>query len=124
MNVNPEDPFAGIVECAAHAREMDEDCSYCEAEFSAKNEVSGILSKKVEDGFKDLIREGVQPPGGLIASIRLELLIDSILTSRNRLHFEVECTRRLLHSVNETKKDLLRQKITGGKGQGLHVIKR
>lgn len=124
MTVNFEDPFAGIVECAAHTTAMDEDCEFCHAEFEAKNAISEEITQKVHAGVKDLAREGVQMPSGLVLSVRLELLIESILSDRNRLHFEVEVGRRLHHSVQETKKDVTRSKLAGnhpGSG-GLQVV--
>lgn len=123
MSIDVNDPFAGITECAVHTQHMDEDCEFCEAEFEAKNAVSVEITKMVQQGVKDLAHEGVQMPPFLVTNVRLELLIDSIISDRNRLHYEVEVGRRLFHSVQETKKDVMRQKIqVPGKG-GLTVMR-
>lgn len=124
MSLDLDDPFKGITECASHTQRMDEGCEFCEAEFEAKNDVSEQITQMVQTGVKELMRDGVQMPNGLITNVRLELLIESMLQDRNRLHFEVEVGRRLYHSVQETKKDLTRQKITGGNKQGLQVVTR
>lgn len=114
--IDPENPFEGITDCAAHGTVMEEDCQYCEAEFRAKNEVVELLTQDAMKGANDLASHGCQMPENYVVNIRLELLIESILKDRNRVHFEVEVARRVLHGIGATKKDLARQRLTNGKG--------
>lgn len=123
MTIDINDPFAGITECAIHARSMDEDCEYCKAEFDAKNKISEHFATLAQAGIKDLMMAGVRMPDGMVLGIRLELLIESILQDRMRLHFEVEAGRRLVGMINEAKKDVTRAKLTGHPAsKGLQVV--
>lgn len=125
MSAQIEDPFDGIVPCLVHSSEMDEDCEHCESEFDAKNEIAASYAAQAQDLAKALAQHGVSVPDIAIMSTRLELLIEALLRDRNRIHFEVECGRRVVEMFEANLKNAKRQTLaTVGKKQDLIVPNR
>lgn len=118
--IDPTDPYAGITQCLVHQHGMDEDCEHCKSEFDAKNNVLGQLAVLAEDNAK----KGARMPGEALLALRLDLIIETILHDRNRLHFETEFGRRVLAMQANMLKEAVRQKLHvagGGRIPNLRV---
>lgn len=96
-----DDPFDGIMQCSEHTQNMQEGCPQCESEFTVKNAVLQDIQEIAQTHMKTLQASGIRPPVDLLASIRLELLIEVVLQDRNRVHFEVESARRFTKALAE-----------------------
>ena len=102
MTIDPNDPFAGITECFTHPHGMQEDCEFCKAEYAAKTDVLNQIHAEVSKTTADLARAGMQPmPGMVVMDVRMEVLLDSLMKDRNRIHYEIEVGRRLLGLLAE-----------------------
>ena len=118
MTFNVDDPFQGIVECPEHptGTAMDEDCDVCTGEFGAKKAVLDDMADAVQQALNALADMKAAPDPAVITSIRLELLIESMLRDRNRVHFECEVGRRVLLALQEmegqVRKDMLGGSVT------------
>lgn len=131
-NIDLEDPFAGITVCEIHTHGMEEGCEFCEAEFGAKKQIVETLSSQIQTDVAGLQAGGMGFPENFVTNMRLELLIESILADRNRIHFECEIARRMSLAVIDAKKQLTRAMLTapgpmggpmGGKAPNLSVLR-
>lgn len=122
MKIDLDNPFTGITECIAHCppNHMDEDCEHCMVEFNAKKAIVDRLGEDAQTDLKRLALEGMQFPPEFITNMRLELLIESMLQDRNRLHFETEIGRRMTLAIIDAKQQLTRAKLTAPGPMGQH----
>lgn len=105
-----DDPFKGITECQVHQPGMDDDCPDCISEFQTKQAVLGDIMEMAQAAEKDLAAMGLRVPVQVMYELRLELLIESILQDRNRVHFEVEVGRRYCEQLDAAKAEAKKAK--------------
>lgn len=119
MKIDLQDPYAGIVCCEAHTMGMSEDCDYCMAEFQAKSKVVEALGADIQTDITSLATRGINFPAAIFAQIRLELLVETFLTDRNRIHYETEVARRVTLELIDAKKDATRSKLLAPNGAAM-----
>lgn len=125
MTLDMNDPFAGIDQCMEHPQAMNPDHAACVAEFDNKNAVLQEINDGIAKDLKMLSRQDQHMPANLPFEVRLELLIETILQDRQRLHFEVETARRLSAIIQAAKKENVRGGIVmpNGNPGKLHVAR-
>lgn len=119
MNTDtPDGVWEGIETCPMHQAEADMSCQVCSDEMTARTARLEQMQAECAQRMKGLSQAGVGFPHAAADHIRLETLIDMILTGRSAFVFEGESGRRLI----ETLKSMQRDHITPAK-PGLTVVR-
>lgn len=105
--------FEGITDCAAHVVETDRDCEFCVAELTAKTQVHNDLADEATKRLKTMAGMGAQIDGSAILTERIDTLIDAIIHDpRQRLHFEVSYTARVINRLIDVEREVRMARLT------------
>ena len=114
-NHEHENPFRDVVDCMAHSGVYEDDCEFCQKEIEGKQKILGEHVANVNARIQKIAQDGGGVPAAeQIMAIKLDVLLDNILTPRSRLHFEMEVGMRVEQMVAAAAMALTRHKLTQG----------
>jgi hypothetical protein len=121
-DIGPKNPFEGITDCMIHNGVYDDDCEFCVAEGTAKQAILNDRITDINQRITQIARDGGGAPDpSIIATIKLDTLLDVLLNGRNRLHYEMEVSVRIEQMVAAAALQLTRVKLTQGIPNGAPV---
>lgn len=103
---SPATMLAGVTLCPVHEQEAvyADDCVGCTGEQTGREAVLAALLQDGQQRAAGLAQQGIQMPSEVALQIKVDLLLSSILTAKQRLSFECEFGRLVVEELKSAQK--------------------